>query len=842
MNFVDRAAGSVILGSNDMENWTRLTPEETPFTGDLAKIAVDDAYKDKQYRFIKIQMIDPQPDIIHNTVQNIMELGEFRIYGERHEIGNKLESVSLGSDQSVSGKISIGNTAKITIKAKEAIQNVKVKIQGLDATVTTQDNINWTAVAAMSGNVQTGPVKFTIDYQKSDGTNGDTTVLTTDNSKLLLVDGSKFINVPMLATVTASDKQWPGTGLTKEQVGYLLFDGKTTTFGDLNTASGSYYTVDFGVGASVKLNEIVLMPRSGFSARMNGLIVQGSNDNVSWTNLTVPLSGAQENTWSDIQSGQMLDHNNYRYLRLYNSSAWNGDVAEVEFYGDFDYNLDYVDSKVIAPDGYTKASYYLYQKEIERIKLAVSQPGADKTALLAELFQAKGLLVSVSTIYPKIAITSSMALASSISFDGKFDAVTNGWRAFDGDTSTSPDTQTASGWAQADLGADNAKVVGSIKFMPRAGNAARMNGALIQGSNDGTNFDTLFTISGISDIKWYTQPINSSKAYRYLRYYTPNGYANVGELEFYEKIVDRTLLALLLQEAAAVKTELYKQESADALQTAVSEAQSVYNNADATQSEIDAAGDSLLAALKGLQWKDITASPDPAAPGGKNGWYTSPVTVTLSPAAIAEYSLDGGSTWTAYSAPVTLNQEGTHQVLYRRSVDAGEAKTLEVKIDLTAPVVQITGAASYTIDQDVVITCSASDVISSVYGTPCGQPLVQAKAYTLTSGQHTVTVTAEDMAGHQTTVTHTFTVTVTFNSLKAVTTAFLQATGTKGWDTVAKSLNQKLDQAKAAVDSGKIDMAKSIMADYIGQVTDQTGKYLTQAQADILIRWAKTIV
>ena len=98
------------------------------------------------------------------------------------------------------------------------------------------------------------------------------------------------------------------------------------------------------------------------------------------------------------------------------------------------------------------------------------------------------------------------------------------------------------------------------------------------------------------------------------------------------------------------------------------------------------------------------------------------------------------------------------------------------------------------------------------------------------------------MAGHQTTVTHTFTVTVTFNSLKSVTTAFLQATGTKGWDTVAKSLNQKLDQAKAAVDSGKIDMAKSIMADYIGQVTDQTGKYLTQAQADILIRWAKTIV
>ena len=37
--------------------------------------------------------------------------------------------------------------------------------------------------------------------------------------------------------------------------------------------------------------------------------------------------------------------------------------------------------------------------------------------------------------------------------------------------------------------------------------------------------------------------INGSKAYRYLRYYTPSGFANVGELEFYEKIVDRTLLS-----------------------------------------------------------------------------------------------------------------------------------------------------------------------------------------------------------------------------------------------------------------------------------------------------------
>ena len=127
-----------------------------------------------------------------NSVQNLLELGEFRIYGERHEIDNKLSRFRLVRIRASMAGLSIGNTVKLTIKAKEAINNVKVKIQGMDATVSTQDNINWTAVATMNGNVQTGAVKFTIDYKKNDGTNGDTTYLTTDNSKLFLVDRVKI--------------------------------------------------------------------------------------------------------------------------------------------------------------------------------------------------------------------------------------------------------------------------------------------------------------------------------------------------------------------------------------------------------------------------------------------------------------------------------------------------------------------------------------------------------------------------------------------------------------------------------------------------------------------------
>lgn len=302
------------------------------------------------------------------------------------------------------------------------------------------------------------------------------------------------------------------------------------------------------------------------------------------------------------------------------------------------------------------------------------------------------------------------------------------------------------------------------------------------------------------------------------------------------------VLPKLLEEAAAIDTELYTEESVQMLLTELANAQSVNNNNEATQQQINAAAASLQAALKGLQWKEITASLDPAEPSGKNGWYTSPIALTLSPAAIVEYSLDGGSTWSAYSTPIVMNQEGTHHIVYRRSVDQGDSNQLEFKIDLTAPLVQIKGEASYTIDQTVTITCSAADVVSSVYGSPCEEPLVLAKAYTLTSGQNTVSVTAEDMAGNQTTATHTFEVTVTFDSLKTVANVFLQGTGANNWNSMADSYNNKLDQAKEKAESGNIDAATGIMNGFIDQVRDHAGKFLSPEQAEILIRWAQNLI
>lgn len=88
MGFPERMAGTAVFGSNDGENWTQLT-DETKFTEDEQKLDVRQAYKNAQFRYIKIQMIDPQPSLDPNITNELFEVSEFKIFGERYEILNK---------------------------------------------------------------------------------------------------------------------------------------------------------------------------------------------------------------------------------------------------------------------------------------------------------------------------------------------------------------------------------------------------------------------------------------------------------------------------------------------------------------------------------------------------------------------------------------------------------------------------------------------------------------------------------------------------------------------------------------------------------------------------------
>jgi hypothetical protein len=141
-----------------------------------------------------------------------------------------------------------------------------------------------------------------------------------------------------------------------------------------------------------------------------------------------------------------------------------------------------------------------------------------------------------------------------------------------------------------------------------------------------------------------------------------------------------------------------------------------------------------------------TATLDPATPNGANNWYTSDVTVTLSASdncsgvAATEYSTDNGATWQPYAGSLIVSTEGTTTILYRstdRAVNTEAAQSLTLRIDKTAPTIQISANPSVIWPPNgktVIVTISGSGadavsglagvsyVVTDEYGTPLSSP------------------------------------------------------------------------------------------------------------------------
>lgn len=217
----------------------------------------------------------------------------------------------------------------------------------------------------------------------------------------------------------------------------------------------------------------------------------------------------------------------------------------------------------------------------------------------------------------------------------------------------------------------------------------------------------------------------------------------------------------------------------------------------------------------------------------RGDWYISDVTLKLAAAdeqsgvERTEYSLNGGSQWQLYRDPLLINKEGAHTVSFRSTDKAGNAETLQsvvVSIDKTPPVVQWTGAGEYTVDQRVLVVCTATDTVSGVVYSSCGGPLVDQPGYMLPLGTGTVTATAQDQAGHTTVTSATYTVQVTYGSLANVTRQLVTGPGGHG---VVNSLVKKLEHKQTDA--------------YIHEVSALRGKKIPAELGDLLIRLAQAL-
>jgi|GEM_PF-5734818 len=122
-----------------------------------------------------------------------------------------------------------------------------------------------------------------------------------------------------------------------------------------------------------------------------------------------------------------------------------------------------------------------------------------------------------------------------------------------------------------------------------------------------------------------------------------------------------------------------------------------------------------------------TIALNPALPN-PTGWYANDITVTLtcndvlSGCAATKYSLDSGTTWTAYIAPFTLaSDSGSITVQYYTVDNAGNVEntltSATLKLDKTAPVgtnAQDPGAKTYASGADYAFSMDWSDATSGM--------------------------------------------------------------------------------------------------------------------------------
>ncbi|OMF22908.1 hypothetical protein BK133_25310 [Paenibacillus sp. FSL H8-0548] len=386
-SFPERISGVTFFGSNDKENWSRLTPGLTEMNEDMQRLEVAEEFRDQQFRFIKVQMIDR----VGGSVG--IELSELRIFGERHELINKLELVSITSPQNVLKRIVMGNNIELKFKTSESIQDVRVQIQNLDVEATTSDNINWTAQMIAGSNVEPGKLKFSINYKTAGGLDGAETIFTTDDSFLILADETELLDdILEIADLKDSSLRNPTDLLNHAK---MLFDGDPDSLTDFRVGgngAGGFITFDFKLGGQARLSKVEILARQDNNfGRVNGVVVQGSNDNTTWTNISQPAIGIR-----DWQTLMITSNEPYRYIRIFNGNNWFGNMSELRLHGKVTVSIDVLiaDADSIASDQFTKGSYYLFSQEVSRIKAQLEKPERDEELLIYDIKKANSLLVS----------------------------------------------------------------------------------------------------------------------------------------------------------------------------------------------------------------------------------------------------------------------------------------------------------------------------------------------------------------------------------------------------------------------------------------------------------------
>ena len=578
--FEDRLANSAVFGSADGVSWTRLTPDVTTMTQDMQYLDVAEELRDERFQYIKVQLLEPLPDVLYGTVRNLFEITEFQIFGDRSEVAGELTSVALSAPGSIKNRVVPGSAVALDFAASAPITDVLVSIGGAPADVTSSDGgLTWNATATLPEAVTSGaPLPFTIDHTTSTGVAADTVTTTSDGSSVYVSSDAGLLDATLQAA-TVSAAAGTANFPTPAAEAAKLFDGNPATHTDTRLSNGRAALVwDIGEGATASISGVDVLVRQDQygTSRLSTLRFEGSADGTTWTPLTSTVQATPN--WQRLTS---TSSDAFRYIRLTNGNIMN--VAETRVFGAYTAPVTVIDSVEISSsnslgnyavpgdtitlDITTTEAPGEISATIDGAPAAVQAAGSP-TAFRATIILAGSdrigtnavIAVDHTTTDGRQAITlrtttdgstvrlgtddgridDLMDVAATVTLAGAPDTstVARPQDLFDGSLDTATDARVIGGSADIifDLGTTRQVALDRVELAVRQDGygLARVRNMRVQASADRQQWDTL--VSGVqSTLAWQgfeVDPAFAGADYRYLRV-TNGNILNLAELRLY---------------------------------------------------------------------------------------------------------------------------------------------------------------------------------------------------------------------------------------------------------------------------------------------------------------------
>jgi 2',3'-cyclic-nucleotide 2'-phosphodiesterase/3'-nucleotidase len=216
-----------------------------------------------------------------------------------------------------------------------------------------------------------------------------------------------------------------------------------------------------------------------------------------------------------------------------------------------------------------------------------------------------------------------------------------------------------------------------------------------------------------------------------------------------------------------------------------------------------------------------------------------------------EAQLDGIVVTNGQVIDLTTLSQGDHTLVVKSVDNIGNEATKSVTFgyDSVVPVITINAPVSQTYlhPDSLTLDFNAVDAVSGLNSMDAnldGTPVTSGQVvdlYTLSLGDHTLTVHAVDNVGNETSASVTFTVTATSQSLvSSVNRFFTEGLIDNGG--TQNSLLQKLGNAQKDIDKGKRNTAINKLEAFINEVQAQSGKHITVEAASLLIADAQWVI